>query len=147
MGINGDLNYGTNDFSFEFDVKNTNVNKSKLEIVLCSGDTAVTSSTTKLQAIGVHYQSNFNGSVSQPNELKSLLIFGYFYNNIDYLQTFYVIRNVYYHYKQTRKGNALIQRVNDVITNVSNYNLSLPININNNNNTVMGKCLWRGMIS
>lgn len=143
-GINDDLNYGTNDFSFEFDVKNTNVNKSKLEVVLCSGDTAVTSSTTKLQAIGVHYQSNFNGSVSQTNELKSSLIFGYAYNNIDYLQSFSVIRNVYYHYKQTRKGNALIQRVNDVITNVSNYNLSLPININNNNNTVMGKCLWRG---
>lgn len=143
-GINDDLNYGTNDFSFEFDVKNTNVNKSKLEVVLCSGDTNIISSTTKLQAIGIHYQSNFNGYASQPNELKSLLIFGYFYNNIDYLQTFYVMRNVYYHYKQTRKGNALIQRVNDVITNASNYNLSLPININNNNNTVMGKCLWRG---
>lgn len=144
-GKNDKLNYGDSNFDISFDVKNTNANgSSRLEVVIASGETSFTPNNTSIQLMGFHYQSNLLGNVTEQNNLSSQIIFGFNYNNNDYLQIVRALRNIYYKVNQSRIGNTLVQKINDVTCNITNYNINLPFNFNNADNTIIGKCLWRG---
>ena len=144
-GKNDLLNYGNINFDISFDVKNIKPdNENGLEVVVASGETSFTANNTEIQVVGFHYQSNESGSVTKQNELKSQIYFGYNFNNKDYLQGVKTVRNTFYNVNQLRIGNALVQKVNDVVCNVTNFNINLPINLNKADNTYIGKCLWRG---
>lgn len=136
-GKNDVFDFKNENFSIEMDLKNTSTNNN-LEVIMCSGDTTTSTTTTELQAVGLHCQTY------DISNNRSRLLFAYLYNGLDYILGTDIQNNIFYNYNQTRKGNTLIQRVNDVITSASNYNLTLPINMNLRDNTIIGKCLWRG---
>ena len=136
-GKNAVFDFKNENFSIEMDLKNTSTSNN-IEVIMCSGDTTMSSTTTELQAVAVHCQTY------DISNNRSRLLFAYLYNGLDYILGTDIQNNIFYNYNQTRKGNTLIQRVNDVITSTSNYNLTLPINMNLRDNTIIGKCLWRG---